>query len=139
MKALLLAMTFFFTTHLYAQEGTQTIRGTVRDEVSKSPVIGASILLVREAGASPVGAITDIRGDFSIAGVPVGRQSFQVTMFGYEPQRLSGIVVTAGKEVVLNVTTTEAVQKLDEVMIVADRKNDKTKTNNDLSLVSGRS
>lgn len=139
MKALLLAMTFFFTTHLYAQEGTQTIRGTVRDEVSKSPVIGASILLVREAGASPVGAITDIRGDFSIAGVPVGRQSFQVTMVGYEPQRLSGIVVTAGKEVVLNVTMTEAVQKLDEIVVVADRKNDKTKTNNELSLVSGRS
>ena len=132
-------MTFLFATHLYAQEGTQTIRGTVRDEVSKTPVIGASILLVREAGASPVGAVTDTRGDFTIAGVPVGRQSFQVTMVGYEPQRLSSVVVTAGKEVVLNVTMTEAVQNLDEVVVTADRKNDKTKTNNELSLVSGRS
>lgn len=132
-------MTFLFATHLHAQEGTQTIRGTVRDEVSKSPVIGVSILLVREVGASPVGAVTDVRGDFSIVGVPVGRQSFQVTMVGYESQRLSGIVVTAGKEVVLNVTMTEAVQNLNEVVVTDDRKNDKSKTNNELSLVSGRS
>ena len=139
MKALLLAMTFLFAANLYAQEGTQTIRGTVRDEVSKSPVIGTSVLLVQEAGANPVGAVTDIGGDFSIPGVPVGRQSFQITMVGYEPQHLSNIVVTAGKEVVLNVTMTESVQNLDEVVVTADRKSDKTKTNNELSLVSGRS
>ena len=139
MKALLLAMTFLYAANLYAQDGTQTIRGTIRDEVSKSPVIGASVLLLREAGASPVGAVTDVRGDFVIAGVPMGRQSFQVTMVGYESQRLSSIVVTAGKEVVLNVTLTESVQNLDEVVVTADRKNDKTKTNNELSLVSGRS
>ncbi len=77
-------MTFIFATNLYAQEGTQTIRGSVRDEVSKSPVIGATVLLVREAGASPVGAVTDVRGDFSIPAVQMGRQSFQITMVGYE-------------------------------------------------------
>lgn len=132
-------MTFLFAANLYAQEGTQTIRGTIRDEVSKSPVIGASVLLIRDAGGSPVGAFTDVRGDFAIAGVPMGRQSFQITMVGYESQSLSNIVVTAGKEVVLNVTLTESVQNLDEVVVIADRKNDKTKTNNELSLVSGRS
>lgn len=139
MKALLLAMTFLFAANLYAQEGTQTIRGNIRDEVSKAPVIGASVLWVQEPGATPNGAVTDVRGDFTISGVATGRQSFLITMVGYEPQKLSNMIVTAGKEVVLNVTLTESVQSLDEVLVVADRKSDKTKTNNELSLVSGRS
>lgn len=132
-------MTFLFASNLYAQEGTQTVRGTVRDEVSKSPVIGASVRLLGEEGAAPIGAATDVRGEFSILAVPMGRQSFQVSMVGYEPQQLSNIVVTAGKEVVIHVTLTEAVQNLDELVITADRQHDKTKTNNELSLVSGRS
>ncbi|WP_353721260.1 TonB-dependent receptor [Dyadobacter sp. 676] len=139
MKALLLAMTFIYAANLYAQEGTQTIRGNIRDEVSKSPVIGASILLVGESAEGPVGAVTDVHGDFIIVGVPTGRRTFQVTMIGYEPQQLSNIIVTAGKEVILNVTLTEAVQNLNEVLVTADRKNDKTRTNNELSVVSGRS
>ncbi len=132
-------MTFFIASNLYAQQGTQTIRGTIRDEVSKAPVIGASVLLIQAQGASPLGAVTDVRGEFSIPGVPMGRQSFQVTMVGYETQRLNNLVLTAGKEVIVNVTMTEAVQNLDEVIVTADRKSDKTKTNNELSLVSGRS
>lgn len=132
-------MTILFASDLFAQVGTQTIRGTVRDEVSKSPVIGASVLLAQPDGVASVGAVTDVNGDFRIPGVPMGRQSFRVTMVGYEMQLLSNIVLTAGKEVVLNVTLTEAVQNLDEVLVTVDRKNDKSKTNNELSLVGGRS
>lgn len=124
-----------------AQQATQTIRGTIRDEVAQAPVIGASVLVIQAEGESkaPLGAITDVNGEFSIAGVPTGRQTLRITSVGYEQQQLPNVVVTAGKEVVLSVTMTETIKSLNEVVVVADRKSDKTKTNNELSLVSGRS
>jgi hypothetical protein len=137
MKTLLLALTFLLPGLLLAQS-TQTIRGVIRDEVSQTPVIGATVLLVQTEGNSPVGTVTDVNGAFRLPGVPLGRQSFRITMVGYEEQRLSEIVVTSGKEVVVNVTLTENVQALNEVTVTGDRASDKSKTNNELSLVSGR-
>jgi hypothetical protein len=136
---LLLLIGLFAFSPLQAQLATQTIRGVIRDEVAQSPVIGASVMLIQAEGENPVGAITDVNGEFKITGITTGRHSFRITSVGYEEQRLSSIIVTAGKEVVLNVTLTEMVKELGEVVITADRKNDKTKTNNELALVSGRS
>jgi hypothetical protein len=136
---LLLLIGLFAFRPLQAQLATQTIRGVIRDEVAQSPVIGASVMLIQAEGENPVGAISDVNGEFKITGIATGRHSFRITSVGYEEQRLSSIIVTAGKEVVLNVTLTEMVKELGEVVITADRKNDKTKTNNELALVSGRS
>jgi hypothetical protein len=139
MKKLFLLFLSLSWVQVHAQEATQTIRGTVRDEVSQAPVIGASIMLVQPETSNPIGAITDANGDFKISGVPQGRQTFRITSMGYEEQRLSNILLTSGKEVIVNVTMTENVQALNEVVVTVDRQNDKSKTNNELSLVSGRS
>jgi hypothetical protein len=141
MKYLLLFIVFplLSVQSALAQQTTQTIRGTIRDEILQSPVTGASILVLQPDNKSPLGAITDNNGEFSISGVPIGRQTLRISSVGYEPQQLPNVVVTAGKEVVLTVTMTETVNSLNEVVVVADRKNDKAKTNNELSLVSGRS
>lgn len=136
---LLLLISFLAFPPLMAQQLMQTVRGTIRDEVTNSPVIGASILLIQEEGQKPIGAITDINGEFKITGVPIGRQSFRITSVGYEENRISNAIVTAGKEVITSLTLTETVRSLDEVVISANRKNDKTKTNNELALVGGRS
>ena len=57
-----------FTT---AQDITQTIRGTIIDQDSQIPVIGANIIIL---GTDPLmGASTDITGSFRIENVPVGR------------------------------------------------------------------
>ncbi|CAG4999896.1 hypothetical protein DYBT9275_02338 [Dyadobacter sp. CECT 9275] len=132
-------LSIFISQHLYAQQGTQTIRGVIRDEVSQSPVIGASILLLQTEGDNPVGTVTDVNGEFRMTGIPNGRQSLRITSVGYEEQTLGNIVVSAGKEVILTITMTENIQKLNEVTVTADRKNDQSKTNNELALVGGRS
>jgi hypothetical protein len=62
-----------------------------------------------------------------------------VTYIGYEDQFIPNIVVTAGKEVVLNVALRESVSELEAVEIVSDTKDDKTATNNDQAMVSSRS
>lgn len=139
MKHILCIAIWLVTLPALAQQATQTIRGTIRDEVTQSPIIGAAILVVQPEGIFPLGAITDANGTFSIPSVPTGRQTLRITSVGYEAQQLPNVVVTAGKEVIVTVTMTETVKSLNEVVVVADRKGDKTRTNNELALVSGRS
>jgi hypothetical protein len=119
-------------------QSTQTIRGTVVDEVTKTPLVGVNILIVN-GSENPLGAATDVNGNFRIENVPVGRQTIKISYIGYEDQLLNNVVVTAGKEVILNFNLTERVNQLNELVVVANTKEDKTATNNDLAIVSARS
>jgi hypothetical protein len=119
-------------------QSTQTLRGRVVDEVTKTPLIGVNILVVG-AGDQPLGSASDTEGNYRIEGVPVGRQTIKVTYLGYEEQVIANVVVTAGKEVILNLALVESISQLNEVVVVANTKEDKTATNNDLAVVSARS
>ena len=61
-------------TQVLAQT-TQMLRGKIVDEVSKSPLIGATVQVLVEPA---VGAVTDTEGNYSIANVPLGRQTFRL-------------------------------------------------------------
>ncbi len=139
MKSIFLTVLLLATGFSRAQQLTQSVRGVVRDEVSRSPLTGVSVLLIQPEGAPHRGAMTDTEGEFLMTGVPTGRHSFRLSMVGYEDQLLSNIIITGGKEVILNVTMTEAMHMLNEVVVTADRAGDKGKTNNELALASGRS
>lgn len=117
---------------------TQTIRGRVMDEVSKAPLIGVTVQVLGNF-ESPLGSASDEEGFFVIANVPVGRQTIKISYVGYEEQTIPNIIVTAGKEFILNLSLTERVAQLNEVVITANTKDDKTATNNDLAAVSARS
>ncbi len=125
------------STSIFGQS-SQTVRGRIIDEASKSPVIGATVILVR--AESPVlGSSADVDGNFKITGVPLGRQTFQVKAIGYEARVLANVVITAGKEVILDIVLTESVVQSAEVEITAKRSENKLVTNNEMSLISGRS
>ncbi len=119
-------------------QSTQTMRGKVVDEVSKTPLIGVNILVVGN-GETLLGSATDTEGDYRIENIPMGRQTINISYLGYEEQVIPNVVVTAGKEVILNIALTESVSQLNEIVIKANTKDDKTATNNDLAIVSARS
>ncbi|MCF8258144.1 MAG: TonB-dependent receptor [Flavobacteriales bacterium] len=109
---------------LWAMAQTQTIRGTVTDQESRMPIIGAAVVLV---GSDPiVGTTTDLDGKFKLEKVPIGRHDLQVTYLGYEPRMMSGLELTSGKELVLNVQMVERVMRQQEVVVKADRRKDET-------------
>ncbi|MEM8566469.1 MAG: carboxypeptidase-like regulatory domain-containing protein, partial [Bacteroidota bacterium] len=113
---------------------TQTVKGTVLDAQGDYPIIGASVILV---GSNPIiGAVTDLEGRFRLEAVPYGRQTLAVQYIGYKSISLPNVLVTAGKEVVLNVKIEESVEKLDEVVITAEA--DKDLPLNELAKVSAR-
>jgi hypothetical protein len=114
-------------------QSKQTISGTVRDEASKAPLYQ---MIVRLADTS-LSAVTDAAGRFSIPGVPVGRHNLSVFGAGYEDAHLADIIVTAGKEVSLNISLRERIHALQEVSVSSGRA--RNKANNDMALVSARS
>ncbi|MBI9034962.1 MAG: TonB-dependent receptor [Bacteroidales bacterium] len=97
------------------QKYKQTIRGLVIDAVTKTSLPGANVIL---ADSDPLqGSATDYEGKFRIEDVAIGRISLYVTLLGYEPKRISNLIVTSAKEVVLTIEMTESLVKLEEVTI----------------------
>lgn len=131
---ILLAL-MIFGLSAQAQDFTQTIKGTLLDEASSSPLAGATVVVT--SVNPPMGAITDQEGYFRIPNVPVGRHSVSITMPGYEPNLLSNLLVNSGKELMLNTTLQEKMVELDAVVITGE--GEKHKAINEMATVSTRS
>jgi hypothetical protein len=111
---------------------TQTVRGQVTDKVSSVGLPGVIVRLRNDSAKTHV-VTTDANGNFKMEGVPVGRRSFVVSLFGYNTVPLTDIVVTSGKEVFLNVELEESLVQVDEVVVSA---NDKTDVVTDMQAVN---
>lgn len=120
--------------NIKAQQLTQTVRGTVIDKVSETPLPGAAVLLL---GVDPlIGTTTDDNGEFKLLNVPVGKQNIRVTYMGYKEMVVPNISVNSGKEVVLKITMEENVVQ-GAVVEITD-KAEKNKPLNDMTVVSAR-
>lgn len=120
------------SAQLFAQQPTQTIRGTVIDEASSLPLGYVNIGLQN----TTIGTITDSLGNFTLKNVPIGRYDIVVSYLGYEPVVMREIQVSSSKEVFLNVTMKESTSTLDEVVIKA--KVNKEQPLNTMATVSAR-
>jgi len=124
-------MSFTFTN---AQSNTQTIRGTVLDKQALFNLPGVNVVILN---SDPLkGSITDANGKFKITDVMPGRYDLKISYIGYKEIILPSIVVTSGKEIVLEIGLEENIATLNDVVVTASKKNE---TNNELTSVSGRS
>jgi hypothetical protein len=99
--AVLTSLLFLIPVETFSQTITQTIKGSVYDIQTKDPLTGASIVVLE---TDPMqGTVTKMDGSFSIKDIHLGRQSIRVSYIGYEPVIIPEIMVTSGKEVVLNI------------------------------------
>ncbi|GAB3642778.1 TonB-dependent receptor [Spirosoma arcticum] len=137
MKTSLFTLTLLLCAALTAfAQPVQTVRGTILDGSSRSPLIGATVQVIN---SNPIiGAVTDVDGRFRMTGVPVGRVRLKITSVGYEDLLLNEVVVNAGKEVVLDLPLTESITNLNEVSVAYKRAEDRTVTNNEMATVSAR-
>jgi len=132
MKTLAQIVLFLLPGFIYAQ--TQTVKGTIKDIDSQTPLPGVNVILL---DSDPfLGAVTDMDGNFRLEEVPVGRQNIMVKFIGYKAQTIPNVLVTAGKQVVLNIQLEESVESLGEVVITAD--SEKDRPINEMAKVSAR-
>lgn len=130
--SLLLTLLMFCFSIAYAQIPTQTIRGKVIDEDSRTALPGATVLLA----TAQRGTTTDADGNFRIANVPVGRVSLIITYVGYEDKVVPNVLITSGKETVLDITLKESLIMMDAMEITSDR--DKSEIANEMAITSAR-
>ncbi|MFC0772897.1 TonB-dependent receptor [Terrimonas alba] len=124
----------FFPFFLTAQQSTvftQSIRGTVLDNILQTPVAGATVIL---QGAGSV--ITDQNGNFRFSGVSLTSQQLHISHTGYKEAAVENIVVNAGKETVLTILLETNVRDEKEVTVKATTK--KNQPLNEMSAVSAR-
>jgi len=113
----------------------QVIRGKVFDEDSRMPLIGVTLLV---KGSDPmIGTITDIDGNFNFEPMSIGRYHIVARFLGYEPVDLPNVLLTSGKEVVLNIAMREAVTGLQEIQVTGNKK--KGEARNSMAMISARS
>ncbi len=122
-----------FSVTLYAQNLTQTIRGSVTDKILQKPIPGATVSI---PGLNK-GDATDADGNFNIEQVPVGTHTLLISAVGYKENAVPNIVINSGKEVVLTITMEEKIVQGKEVVIKGGRK--KNIPLNEMSVVSARS
>ena len=139
MRKLFSTLSFFLIAGMglaFAQVATQTVRGKITDAASKSPVVGAAILIV--GSEPPIGVSSDADGNFRLPKVNVGRVSLKITYVGYEDLFIKDIIVNAGKETILDLSMTESLHTLNEVTVTYKRTEDARVTNNEMTTLSAR-
>jgi hypothetical protein len=132
---ILLTVLSLFSVSYLSGQAVQTIKGTVVDQQSEIPVIGATVELLT---SDPIiGTTTDLDGNFSLTGIPVGRHSLRVSYLGYSQVTIPNILLTAGKESVINIGLEESIVQMDEIVVTS--KVEKGKAQNDMATISARS
>lgn len=134
-KLSIILMSIFLSLEVLAQN-TQNIRGRIVDEASKSPLAGATIQITDIGNYA---AVSNEDGVFKLMNVPIGRRSLKITLLGYEPQIINNVLLTAGKELEINLQLLEKVNNLAEAEVKYEKSKDKQSTNNEMTSVSARS
>lgn len=104
---------------------SQTVKGKVMDKVTGIGLPGAVVQL---KSAANIAVLTDNNGFYKLANVPVGRQSFLYSYTGYKAVPLNDVIITSGKEMVLNIELEESTVTMSEVEVNAAKDTDVVNT-----------
>lgn len=115
----------------FAQNNKQNIRGVVLDKLSQTPIIGATIAVQN----STKQVQTDNSGNYLLNDMAPDRYEIKVFFSGYKEVIIPNVIVTSGKEVILDITMEDEFNKLNEVVVKASNK---AGTINKLASVSAR-
>lgn len=126
MNKIIYPLLFVLFSSFSLAQVTQTVKGKVSDKVTGIGLPGAIIQL--KSASHTVHAVSDNNGFYKLQGVPVGRQSFVYLFTGYKPVPVGDVIVTSGKEVVLNIDMEESTVSIDEVEIKASADTDLVST-----------
>lgn len=98
------------------EQATQTLRGKVYDEVTQYPLVGAMVTVISNASLS---TLTNSQGEFVISGVPIGRQSIEITYIGYKTRLLENVLIITGKQMIVDVALEEEPVQISQVVVEA--------------------
>jgi hypothetical protein len=133
MNKFFLLFLLFIAQITFAQNNRQNIRGVVTDKLSQTTLPGATVQIFNKNIIK--GTATDEKGNYVLSEVSPDRYEIKVSFIGYKDVLVPNVVVTSGKETILDIGMEEDFKLLNEVVITA---NSKAGTINNLAPVSAR-
>ncbi|MEI7801647.1 MAG: carboxypeptidase-like regulatory domain-containing protein, partial [Bacteroidota bacterium] len=104
----------------FAQTPSQTIRGVVKDAESDFPLTGATVLLMKDS-AFVKGNYSDENGNYRFDEIAVGRYSLHITYVGYMEGFVRDIILSSGKESVIDVHLESSAKNIEEIVVSANK------------------
>lgn len=105
-----------FSTGLYAQVGTGTLKGTLTDAATGEPLPFVNIVL-QEGGEQVAGGATNFDGEYTIKPIPPGAYDVLVSYVGYNAKKIEGVRINNEKITFLDIQLDAGV-KLEEFEVV---------------------
>jgi hypothetical protein len=122
-KAIVFFLILLSGINLSSQNYLQTVKGKVSDKATGIGLPGVVVKLKNDT-SKKINGITDENGFYKLKNVPVGRREFVFSLLGYKPVPVSDIIVSSGKETVLDIDMEESMVEVGEVTIVAEDSKD---------------
>jgi len=123
---LLILGAFIIISPSLSAQITQTVKGKIVDREIGIGLPGA-IVQLKNASVNLV-TTADNNGNYKLLNVPVGRQSLLFTYTGYKPVPVNDIIVTSGKEMIVNIEMEESTVNIAEVEVKASNDTDVVNT-----------
>lgn len=133
MKKYIFIISFSITQLTFAQNNKQNIRGVVTDKLSQITLPGATVQIV--SGTYNKGTVSDANGTYILPDLSPERYEIKASFIGYKEVTIPNVIVTSGKETILDITLEENVTNLNEIVINGNRKE---KAINNLTSISAR-
>jgi hypothetical protein len=127
----LIFLSLIFPTFFSAQNNFQTIRGNILDKHAQTPITGASVQII----SIQKGTTADSDGNYELTNIPPDRYELKVAYVGYKTIVVPNVIVTSGKEVILDFAMEEELTQMGEVTIEGKNKGE---TSNKLASISAR-
>ncbi len=121
----------FITTLTFAQNNKQNIRGVVVDKLTQSPIYGATVKIANSQKL----LITDSIGAYAFNELNPSRYDLKVTYNGYKEAFIANVIVSSGKETIVDISLEEEFKSLKEVMV---KSSNKASSINKMATVSAR-
>lgn len=118
---LIFIVVFAFTSR--AQNYIQNVKGKVSDKATGIGLPGVVVKMKNDTSKKIV-ATTDGNGFYKLQKVPVGRHEFIFSMMGYKTMPTGDVIVTSGKETVLDIEMEESLVDIAEVEVSAESSKD---------------
>ncbi|MBX3045069.1 MAG: TonB-dependent receptor [Candidatus Kapabacteria bacterium] len=116
MLIMILLLQFFTAKSETETIPSQNVKGNVLNQKNLQPVTGATIAILD----TKLGTYSKKDGAFLIKDVPVGRHTLRISAVGFEP-RIMNIVVTSGRETVINANIIESFVLMEEIIVTANK------------------
>jgi hypothetical protein len=101
-----------------AGQSKGVITGTIKDASTGETLIGVNVLV----SGTYYGAATDVNGRYIIRDINPGEYTLAVSLIGYKKIQKTGVKVSAGQRVVIDLEMDEAILSLGEEVVIIGQK-----------------